>query len=65
MTLSSAAKTEFDTIVVRVKPGNTLGGILRQYYGPVTASQQQDLVRQVQATNPQVKNPNLLHRTNY
>lgn len=48
---------EMDTVVYAVKPGDTLSGIVRHYYGPLPPTQHQELIRSIQAANPKINNP--------
>lgn len=53
-----ATQSPTDTIAYAVKPGDTLSGIIHHYYGHVSHTQRQDLIRSIQAANPSIKNPN-------
>lgn len=51
----------FDTILYHVRLGDSLGAIIRHYYGPLSLEQQNAVIRQIQAENPEVTNPNLIY----
>lgn len=55
------ASQTLDTIAYQVKPGDSLSAIIKRYYGTLPLTERQALIRQVQAANPGIKNPNLLH----
>jgi len=48
----------YDTILYRVRAGDSLSKIIKRYHGTVSAQQQKDLISQIQADNPSVTNPN-------
>ncbi len=50
-----------DTIFYYVQPGDNLSNIIRHYHGPLSLQQQQRIIKQIQADNPQLTNPNRIY----
>lgn len=50
----------YDTLLYRVKPGDTLHGILKRYHHGISEQALLPLVRQVQADNPRITNPDFI-----
>jgi hypothetical protein len=57
----SAAATKTDTIVHRIRPGDTLSAIIKRYYGSVNPQRQQELIQQIVATNRSAKNASTIY----
>ncbi|MGD8177385.1 LysM peptidoglycan-binding domain-containing protein [Marinimicrobium sp. ARAG 43.8] len=57
----SAIPTGTDTIVHRIRPGDTLSAIIKRYYGPVSPQKQQELIQHIVATNRSAKNASTLY----
>ncbi|MCH8497405.1 MAG: LysM peptidoglycan-binding domain-containing protein [Marinobacter sp.] len=50
----------YDTLLYRVKPGDTLHGILKRYHRGISEQALIPLVQQVQADNPKITNPDFI-----
>jgi len=48
---------DYDTILYRVRPGDSLGKIIQGYYGSITTTQRKTIISQILADNPDVKDP--------
>ncbi len=48
----------YDTILYRVRAGDSLSSIIQRYHGSVSAAQRKALISQIQADNSAVTNPN-------
>lgn len=57
----SRKKTKYDTIFYKVGPGDSLSRIIKKYYGALARQEQQLIISSIQADNPEIKNPNLIH----
>lgn len=59
MTLSFT-KEQADVVAYSVKPGDTLTAVIQRYYGPISPTRRQEIIRTIQAANPAIKNPNYI-----
>ena len=50
--------TNYDTILYRVRAGDSLSRIIQRYHGSVTTQQRNAIISQIQADNPAITNPN-------
>lgn len=58
--IGTAHAQSFDTLLYRVRPGDTLTKILKRYHGATDGKQLGALITQVQADNPGLNNPDLI-----
>ena len=56
--MASKRLTNYDTILYRVRAGDSLSRIIQRYHGSVTTQQRNAIISQIQADNPAVTNPN-------
>jgi len=49
--------TDYDTVLYRVRPGDTLSKIIHGYYGRIPVQQRNTIIDQIQTDNPEIKNP--------
>ena len=57
----SETVSDFDTIFYHVRSGDSLSKIIKNYYGNVSPQQQQSIISRIQADNPHITNPNVIH----
>ncbi|WP_027330662.1 LysM peptidoglycan-binding domain-containing protein [Marinimicrobium agarilyticum] len=57
----SVTSPETDTVVHRIRPGDTLSAIVKRYYGPVSPQRQQELIQQIVASNRSAKNASTIY----
>ena len=50
----------FDTILYRVKSGDSLNKIINNYYGKVSLQRRNEIIAIIQADNPKLKNPDMI-----
>lgn len=50
----------FDTILYRVKSGDSLNKIINNYYGKVSLQRRNEIIATIQADNPKLKNPDMI-----
>lgn len=50
-----------DTIFYQVKPGDSLSAIIKRYHGKISSQQQECILNQILADNPEIKNPNIIY----
>lgn len=50
-----------DTILYRVRPGDSLTKIIKRYYGSASAAERDSIIKQIQADNNTIKNPNKIY----
>ena len=50
-----------DTIFYHVQPGDSLSKIIRHYYGSINPQQQNSIISQIRADNPQIADPNKIY----
>ncbi|HED16457.1 MAG TPA: LysM domain-containing protein, partial [Gammaproteobacteria bacterium] len=51
----------YDTILYRVRPGDSLSRIIQSYHGSVTTLQRNAIISQIRADNPGVTNPSRIY----
>lgn len=59
-TIGSDAAPSFDTLLYRVRPGDSLTKILKRYHSITDEKKLQALIRQVLEDNPSLENPDLI-----
>jgi hypothetical protein len=59
--MKTANSSDQDTVLYHVLPGDSLSKIITNYYGYVSPQQQKSIIGQIQADNPQIANPNVIH----
>lgn len=60
--MTTASTQLMDTIVYRVQAGDTLGAIIKHYYGSIPPDKQRAVIIRIQANNPDIKNPDRIYR---
>ena len=56
--MTTKSPINYDTILYRVRAGDSLSKIIQRYHGSVTTPQRDTIISRIQANNPAVKNPN-------
>lgn len=59
--MTTASTQLMDTIVYRVKADDSLGAIIKHYYGNIPPDRQQAIIKLIQANNPDIKNPDRIY----